>query len=76
MLYVVNELNIVYALIAKGHSRMLFSITHIHEWETIQMAGADPGGGGAGPPLSENLGIDFYSGFRIFFHVYTFINCL
>ena len=30
-------------------------------------------GGGPGPPLSENLGIDFYSGFRIFFHVYTFI---
>ena len=28
--------------------------------------GADPGGGagGPGPPLSENLGIDFYSGFR------------
>ena len=31
------------------------------------------GPGGPGPPLSENLGIDFYSGFRIFFHVYTFI---
>ena len=30
-------------------------------------------GGARGPPLSENLGIDFYSGFRIFFHVYTFI---
>ena len=36
------------------------------------LSGADPGGG-PGPPLSENLGIDFYSGFRIFFHVYTFI---
>ena len=34
--------------------------------------GADPGGG-PGPSLSENLGIDFYSGFRILFHVYTFI---
>ena len=31
------------------------------------------GPGGPGPPLSENLGIDFYSGFRIFFHAYTFI---
>ena len=31
------------------------------------------GAGGPGPPLSENLGIDFYSGFRIFVHVYTFI---
>ena len=27
-------------------------------------AGADPGGGGPGPPLSEILGIDFYSGFK------------
>ena len=29
-------------------------------------AGADPGGGpgGPGPPLSESLGIDFYSGYR------------
>ena len=30
------------------------------------MSGADPGGGGGGPgpPLSESLGIDFYSGYR------------
>ena len=31
------------------------------------------GGGGPGPPLSENLGIDFYSGFRKQIQVYTFI---
>ena len=31
-----------------------------------------PGGGG-GPPLSESLGIDFYSGFRKKIQVYTFI---
>ena len=30
-------------------------------------------GGGPGPPLSENLGIDFYSGFRKKIQVYTFI---
>ena len=29
----------------------------------LQLTGADPAGG-PGPPLSENLGIDFYSGFR------------
>ena len=40
-----------------------------------ELAGADPGGGpgGPGPPLSENLGIDFYSGFRKKIQVYTFI---
>ena len=31
------------------------------------------GPGGPGPPLSENLGIDFYSGFRKKIQVYTFI---
>ena len=31
------------------------------------------GGGGPGPPLSETLGIDFYSGFRKKIQVYTFI---
>ena len=41
----------------------------------IRYRGGSRGGGagGPGPPLSENLGIDFNSGFRIFFHVYTFI---
>ena len=35
-------------------------------------AGADPGGG-ARAPLSESLGIDFYSFFRKKIQVYTFI---
>ena len=42
----------------------------------MDFPGADPGGGGGGPgppPLSENLGIDFYSGFRKKIQVYTFI---
>ena len=41
----------------------------------IEFRGGSRGGGagGPGPPLSENLDIDFYSGFRLFFHVYTFI---
>ena len=30
-------------------------------------------GGGGGPPLSKSLGIDFYSGVRKNFQVYTFI---
>ena len=41
----------------------------IPEYTSIGMniSGADPGRGGGGPappPLSESLGIDFYSGFR------------
>ena len=54
--------------------RMYFSMVSIYMNLFIlnSTAGADPGGG-PGPPLSENLGIDFYSGFRNFFHVYTFI---
>ena len=39
----------------------------------LSRGGSRGGPGGPGPPLSENLGIDFYSGFRFFFHVYTFI---
>ena len=40
-----------------------------------QVQGRIQGGGpgGPGPPLSENLGIDFYSGFRKKIQVYTFI---
>ena len=31
----------------------------------MEYTGADPGGGPGGPPpLSESLGIDFYSGYR------------
>ena len=34
--------------------------------DVAEQPGADPGGGpgGPGPPLSESLGIDFYSGYR------------
>ena len=41
----------------------------------LHVSGADPGGGGGGPgpPLSESLGIDFYSGYRKKIQVYTFI---
>ena len=46
------------------------SYDNISDQGRIQGGG---GPGGPGPPLSENLGIDFYSGFKFFFHVYTFI---
>ena len=50
-----------------------FTFCGCKTFRNLPHSGADPGGGGPGPPLSENLGIYFYSGFRIFFHAYTFI---
>ena len=65
-------LNIISHKVSYILESLVYKETHecTRQWQGRIQGG---GPGGPGPPLSESLGIDFYSGYRKKIQVHTFI---